>query len=554
MTALAVLAGLGVLLALDPGGVIAGSGFPDFQEMDWKQLAVWGLRTIGVVVAQLLIIVLWLWPKWRPPDARYSGTPRPGSMPAAAVSVLPGHMLWSPTFLASIIEMCQRGALRIEPVATRAGFLYRLPRQGFTEHEWERTLCDSLPSGPTTIHALDEAIRAKSDAVGDQIGAYLRRRGLYHGNPVRTRRDNDDDGSLWLIIAWVLTSVGAGLWAALWFDQWWVNALIGLSAALVYSFITAQMTMTRTGMLTPTPSGALEIGQWLGWQGSMSGPAAAGAMGRPDSMLAYAVALDVAQPWLDVTAPAPPWFGPREESSLRGAELDAAWHAFMHASEWWLSGRSDDAAQAAAGPEHDLELELLELESPDTDRTARSRTADESQDRLPGLDSQPVRHTRTADSPPVEKPKSGGCLRGCLIWLLWLVFLGVVALVVLFSLDIVSPRDKPCPLESPPIPTPAQIASAGDLFRDQCVTVRGHLVSRHADGLVLEMDRGDYVQSVNVRDPSQALESIRHGRVVTLGGRLEIEEDGTYSVNFVPDRGSDREWWRNLRENIEALF
>ena len=49
MTALAVLAGLVVLLALDPGGVIAGSGFPDFQEMDWKQLVVWGLRTIGVL-------------------------------------------------------------------------------------------------------------------------------------------------------------------------------------------------------------------------------------------------------------------------------------------------------------------------------------------------------------------------------------------------------------------------------------------------------------------------------------------------------------------------
>ena len=65
LTALAALTAIGLLFALDPGGAIAQSGFPDYREMDWKQLAVWG-GTIGVVAAQLLIIVLWLWPKWRP--------------------------------------------------------------------------------------------------------------------------------------------------------------------------------------------------------------------------------------------------------------------------------------------------------------------------------------------------------------------------------------------------------------------------------------------------------------------------------------------------------
>ena len=69
LTALAALTAIGLLLALDPGGVIAESGFPDFREMDWKHLAVWGFRTIGVVAAQLLIIVLWLWPKYSDPQA-----------------------------------------------------------------------------------------------------------------------------------------------------------------------------------------------------------------------------------------------------------------------------------------------------------------------------------------------------------------------------------------------------------------------------------------------------------------------------------------------------
>ena len=136
VTAVAALAAIGLLFAMDPGGAIAESSFPDFREMDRKQLAVWGFRTIGVVAAQLLIIVLWLWPKFRPPQATeahrlpwYSGTPQPDSMPAAAVSALEGHMIWNPTMLASIIEMCQRGTLRIEAVGTRVGFLYRLSRQ-----------------------------------------------------------------------------------------------------------------------------------------------------------------------------------------------------------------------------------------------------------------------------------------------------------------------------------------------------------------------------------------------------------------------------------------
>ena len=212
---------------MDPGGAIAESGFPDFREMDWKQMAVWGFRTIGVVAAQLLIIVLWLWPKWRPPQASpwYSGTPQPDSMPAAAVSALEGHMIWSPTMLASIIEMCQRGTLRIEAVGTRVGFLYRLSRQAPVQYDWERTICESMPSRATTVDALHEAIKKREDAIGDQIGDYLHHRGLFHDNPVRVRRENDDDAIGWGMLAGALMGVGSGLWAALWLDQWWANAL-----------------------------------------------------------------------------------------------------------------------------------------------------------------------------------------------------------------------------------------------------------------------------------------------------------------------------------------
>ena len=111
----------------------------------------------------------------------------------------------------------------------------------------------------------------------------------------------------------------------------------------------------------------------------------------------------------------------------------------------------------------------------------------------------------------IEEPKSGGCLCGCFIWMVSLLGIGALVLVVLFSLDVVSTRVKPCSLDSPGIPTPGQIAAVGDLFRDECVRVSGTVVFQDADELVVEMNRGEYVQRVNVRDPSEVFEAISLG-------------------------------------------
>ncbi len=572
VTALVVLAAIGLLFVMNPGGAIAESGFPDFRELDPK-LAVWGFGTICIVVAQLLIIVLWVWSKFRPAQAiekateadRFrwsSGIPQPDPMPAAAVSALEGHMIWSPTMLASIIEMCQRGTLRIEAVGTRVGFLYRLSRQAPVQYEWERTICESMPTRATTVDALYDAMKKREDAIGDQIGEYLQHRGLFHDNPVRARRDNVDDGIGWGMLAGVLMGVGSGLLAAQWLEQWWANVLIGVFTGIFYLMMAPEI---RTGMVPTTQRGAQEIGQWLGWQETMTAAAPTDARNQADSILPYVVAMNVAQPWLNVSDSAPPWFGSGSPFSLQGADLDAAYHGFMHAPEWYLGGRSGDAAKAAAGMGYEVELEMLGSESPDTGTSVQRESVDEIHDVAREADS-PRRSLEGALSPPsvgyqqygdarvIEEPKSGGCLRGCFMWVVSLLGIGALVLVVLFSLDVVSPRVKPCSLESPGIPTPAQIAVAGDLFRDECVKVSGTVVFQDADELVVEMNRGEYVQRVNVHDPSEILEAIPPGRVVTLAGRLKVEEDGTYAVHFVPDHGSNRGWWRNLRENIQGLF
>ena len=76
----------------------------------------------------------------------------------------------------------------------------------------------------------------------------------------------------------------------------------------------------------------------------------------------------------------------------------------------------------------------------------------------------------------------------------------------------------------------------------------------HPDRSLWSHNRGEYVQRVSVRGPADVFEATSPGDVVTLAGRLRVEEDGTYAVHFVPDSGSDRGWWRNLRENLEGLF
>ena len=242
-----------------------------------------------------------------------------------------------------------------------------------------------MPSRATAVDALHEAIKKREDAIGDQIGDYLQHHGLFHDNPVRVRRENPYDGSEWGMMACALMGVGSGLWAALWLDQWWANALIGAFTGLVYMLMAPSI---PTGMVPTTQRGVQEISQWLGWKETLAGSAPPYVRNQVDSMLPYAVALNVAQPWLDVAGSAPPWFVSGRESFLRDADFDAAYHAFMHAPEWYLRGRSDDAAKAAAGLGYEVELELLQLESPDTGKAVHRETADEIQDIAREPDSQ----------------------------------------------------------------------------------------------------------------------------------------------------------------------
>ena len=111
----AALAFIGLLFALDPGGAIAESGFPNYREMDWKQLTVWGFRTLGIGVGLLFSLLLWLkyrsWKEIKYPGSSEPVTRQPSELPTAAVSVLEDRTVSDRTLLAAIVEMCQRGTL-----------------------------------------------------------------------------------------------------------------------------------------------------------------------------------------------------------------------------------------------------------------------------------------------------------------------------------------------------------------------------------------------------------------------------------------------------------
>ena len=561
LATLAALAVIGLLFALDPGGAIAESGFPDYREMDWKQLTAWGFRTIGVGVGLLLVLLVWLkyrsWQEIKYPGLLEPVTRQPSELPAAAVSVLEDREATDRTLLAAIVEMCQRGTLQFDCVGTGSGYRYRLSKQGPAQFDWEQLICNRLPPRPTTVQELHDGISEREDVIGSQLGKYLQGRGLFDDNPIRVMREHGGDGFELEVLAGALMGVGGGLWLALWLPQWWANSLVGAFIACIYWLIATP----NTGILPPTEAGAYAIGQWLGLKESLPGPDREAGRDEPDSMLAYAVALDAAQPWLDVSVPAPKWFGSGEAASLSASDLDVAYHGFMSAPAWGLAGRSVGAVEAAerfqawmlhteqaegtanseGGGGTVYERPQTEGVTPETE--ARGETTSDPQ-------RSPLDYRKYRLPGQVEETKGGRGCGGCLMWVVRLLGIGALVVVVVVAgvvgLNLVSPAVDPCPADSPTIPTPGLLGVALDVFLDECVSVAGEVVWLDVGELVVEMDRGEYVQRVRVRGPAEVFERVSLGGRVQVTGRIREHEDGGYVVHHGVDRG----WWGNLRENL----
>ena len=558
------LVAIGLLFVLDPGGAIAESGFPDFREMDWKQLTAWGFRTIGVGVGVLFSLLLWLkyrsWKEIKYPGLSEAVTRQPSELSAAAVSVLEGRTVSDRTLLAAIVEMCQRGTLQLECVGAEGGYRYRLSKKGSAQFDWEHLICNRLPARPTTIQELHDVINEREDVIGDQLGKYLQDRGFFDDNAMRVMRKHGSDGFELGALAGILIGVGGGFWTALWLSQWWANSLIGAAIGFIYLLVA---TPTNVGKLTPTEAGAYEIGQWLGLKESLPGPDREEGRDESDPMLPYAVALDAAKPWLDVSAPAPSWFGSGEAASLGDHDLGVAYHGFMSAPAWGLAGRSGGAAEAAAGQGSEAEQELMRYIG-EAEKTANSEVGGgtvykrlqtegvtpeaeaggETTAAAPGslMDYRKYRVPGQVEEPP----KSGGGCGRCCKWVVGLLGVGVLVAAAVVGYNLVSPAVEPCPENSPTIPPPGPLLVLLDVYLDECVSVDGEVVSQGVGELVVEMDRGDYLQWVLVRGPEEVFEGVFVGERVHMTGRIGEDEEAGYVVHY----GLDRGWWGNLRENL----
>ena len=558
------LVAIGLLFVLDPGGAIAESGFPDFREMDWKQLTAWGFRTIGVGVGVLFSLLLWLkyrsWKEIKYPGLSEAVTRQPSELSAAAVSVLEGRTVSDRTLLAAIVEMCQRGTLQLECVGAEGGYRYRLSKKGSAQFDWEHLICNRLPARPTTIQELHDVINEREDVIGDQLGKYLQDRGFFDDNAMRVMRKHGSDGFELGALAGILIGVGGGFWTALWLSQWWANSLIGAAIGFIYLLVA---TPTNVGKLTPTEAGAYEIGQWLGLKESLPGPDREEGRDESDPMLPYAVALDAAKPWLDVSAPAPSWFGSGEAASLGDHDLGVAYHGFMSAPAWGLAGRSGGAAEAAAGQGSEAEQELMRYIG-EAEKTANSEVGGgtvykrlqtegvtpeaeaggETTAAAPGslMDYRKYRVPGQVEEPP----KSGGGCGRCCKWVVGLLGVGVLVAAAVVGYNLVSSAVEPCPENSPTIPPPGPLLVLLDVYLDECVSVDGEVVSQDVGELVVEMDRGDYLQWVLVRGPEEVFEGVFVGERVHMTGRIGEDEEAGYVVHYGVDRG----WWGNLRENL----
>ena len=325
---------------------------PAFTRMDWK------LKTASILMAFALLAGIYLklkeraWPKINYPTLNAPVTQPPSDLPAAAVSVLESRKVSLETFLAALLEMCQKDVLqvvgiRVTPGRTTEGekhageyqyiyqgkYIYWLVSKGAPQFEWERIVLNSIPKQPMMIGPLIDRLRIAlvgppgyipsltPDAVrgppgapsGRQLGEHLRYRGLFNDNPVQAMSDADR-GSLARFLGAISVCIGFGLLSYWLLSSWvswpqWANLASSVVGGIIFGVIYAVVVEpSRIGHITPTRAGLQEISRWFALKESLPQFDPLSDADRSDSLLPYAIALDATERWLQDNNPAPFWF------------------------------------------------------------------------------------------------------------------------------------------------------------------------------------------------------------------------------------------------------
>ena len=378
---------------------------PAFTRLDWK------LKTASILTAFALLAAIYLklkeraWPKINYPTLNAPVTQPPSDLPAAAVSVLESRKVSLDTFLAALIEMCQKDVLqvvgiRVEPGQATEGknyfgeyehiypgkYIHWLVPKGVPQFEWERSLLEWIPKQPMMIDELidDSRYILTEHHVAQnhrQLGEHLRYRGLFNDNPMQAMSDANR-GYLAHFLGAASVCIGLGLllyWLLSSWVSWppWANIAGSVAGGIVSSIIYAvAVEPSRIGHIAPTRVGLQEISRWLALKESLLQFDPLSDADGSDSLLPYAIAFDEAERWLQDNNPAPFWFNsinlqeytlnqngqngddapakPRVPFAFRRSnddqnlipDNDESYHAFMSAERWGLLGRSSQAAEA----------------------------------------------------------------------------------------------------------------------------------------------------------------------------------------------------------------
>ena len=370
---------------------------PAFTRLDWK------LQTASILTAFALLVGIYLkikeraWPKINYPAVDKPVTHPPSDLPAAAVSVLESRRFSEWTALTALVEMCHEGVIQIVGIRVSPGrptegksyageyeyiyrgkYIYWLVQKDAAQFDWERVILNLMPRRPMMIDDLIESLGNSlyyaQVQIGTMLGEHLQYGGLFSDNPVQVM-ENANRGRLALTLGVLSVLVGSGVlfsWLlSFWVSwPWWADlacsAVVGIVLAIIYF---AMAEPKRIGHISPTRAGLLEISQWLALKESLLQFDPLSDAADCDSLLPYAIAFDKAEKWLrSRSTPAPPWFDAvnlrdynsgyhparpvvpfafRQTNDDLTHHPDEAYHAFMSADGWFLSGSSKQAAQAA---------------------------------------------------------------------------------------------------------------------------------------------------------------------------------------------------------------
>ena len=263
-----------------------------FTGPDWMRNVALVLISFAVLPAIYLKLKERSWPKIDYPTLNAPVTQPPSDLPAAAVSVLESRKVSHLTFMAALLEMCQKDVLqvvgiRVTPGRTTEGesllgeyeyiyrgkYIYWIVSKGAPQFEWERIVLDSIPKQPMMIDPLinwlhNPLVGPRETLIGRQLGEHLRYRGLFNDNPVQAMSDADR-GSLAHVLGAISVCIGFGLLSYWLLSSWvswpqWANLASSVVGGIVFSVIYAVVVEpSRIGHITPTRAGIQEISRWL---------------------------------------------------------------------------------------------------------------------------------------------------------------------------------------------------------------------------------------------------------------------------------------------------